>query len=102
MSFRIKYLCAVAIKPSSNHQKKLANVSIAAYFLLGPAIAPDMWASRTLARNGILSNSSCLVAKDLPIPGEDSPSHRQFSGDVAPALILTPRPPPLDFTPPRM
>jgi hypothetical protein len=42
MSFRIKYLCAVAIKPSSNHQKKLANVSIAAYFLLGPAIAPDM------------------------------------------------------------
>src|ERR1017187_7868824 len=49
MSFRIKYLCAVAIKPSSNHQKKLANVSIAAYFLLGPAIAPDMWASRTVA-----------------------------------------------------
>jgi hypothetical protein len=49
MSFRIKYLCAVAIKPFSNHQKKLANVSIAAYFLLGPAIAPDMWASRTVA-----------------------------------------------------
>ena len=48
MSFRIKYLCAVAIKPSSNHQKKLANVSIAAYFLLGLAIAPDMWAYRKL------------------------------------------------------
>jgi hypothetical protein len=52
MSFRIKYLCAVAIKPFSNHQKKLANVSIAAYFLLGPAIAPDMWAFFPLGRRG--------------------------------------------------
>src|ERR1019366_68646 len=52
MSFRIKYLCAVAIKPSSNHQKKLANGSIAVYFLLGPAIAPDIWASLPLGRRG--------------------------------------------------
>src|ERR1017187_872486 len=79
MSFRIKYLCAVAIKPSSNHQKKLANVSIAAYFLLGLAIAPDMWASRPLgcsarrpryrARSGLLRR--CTPAR---VPVEQAQS----------------------------
>src|ERR1035437_1649792 len=58
MSFRIKYLCAVAIKPSSNHQKKLANVSIAAYLLRGPAIAPDMWASRKLTSMGVVGTTA--------------------------------------------
>lgn len=70
MSFRIKYLCAVAIKPSSNRQKKLANVRIAAYFLLGPAIAPDMWASRTLAcpRPEVCRGDARLQVPDAATP----------------------------------
>ena len=40
----------------------------------------DMWASRTLARNGILSNRSSLVAERLPITGENSPSHQWSPG----------------------
>ena len=31
-------------------------------------IAPEKWASRTVARSGILGGRSCLVAQRLPIP----------------------------------
>ena len=37
-----------------------------------------------LAPNGLVGNRSWLIAKDLPIPVENRPSHRQFSGEVAP------------------
>ena len=45
---------------------------------------------RTLARNGLVGNSSCLVAKDLPISREHSPSHRQFTGEAPRSAYLTP------------
>jgi hypothetical protein len=35
-----------------------------------------------------LGNRSALVAKDLPIPGENSPSHRPFTSDVPPSAYL--------------
>jgi hypothetical protein len=38
--------------------------------------------------NGGIGNGSSLVAKDLPIPGENSPSHRQFSSEVPPSACF--------------
>jgi hypothetical protein len=43
-----------------------------------------MWPFSYTGWSGILSNSSSLVAKDLPIPGEDWPSW-QFRWEVPPA-----------------
>ena len=43
-----------------------------------------------LARNGLVGNSSCLVAKDLPIPRENRLSHRQFTGEAPRSACLTP------------
>ena len=34
--------------------------------------------------NTLVGNRSWLIAKDLPIPVENRPSHRQFSGEVPP------------------
>ena len=48
------------------------------------ADADNSFASPTLAPNGVVGNRSWLIAKDLPIPVENRPSHRQFSGEVPP------------------
>jgi hypothetical protein len=37
--------------------------------------------------SGVLGNGSSLVAKDLPILGESSPLHRQFSSEVVPERV---------------
>jgi hypothetical protein len=43
-----------------------------------------------LPKPGGRSRRSSLIAKDLPIPGENSPSHRPFTGEVPRSASLTP------------
>src|ERR1035437_4733945 len=39
-------------------------------------------------QTGVLGDRSALVAKDLPIPGEHSPLHWQYSSEVPPSAYF--------------